>query len=200
MIFGKPCVGLLRRENRFLANINGTSGAALKSSFIIKRHPSGTMRRWNQNMRVSRKVGLSLALGLLGLVTTTVAARCDDEGMMRVFLNHAKVLKLDTPVSKVIVGNANVADATVADARTIVLTGKAFGTTNLVLLDAVLQRRLHAIRDRGRQVVRRLNLEEPGPRPRQQGRPRRSNPQRIVVHRKLQRTPEILCGNRQDAG
>ena len=56
--------------------------------------------------------------------------------MMRVFLNHAKVLKLDQPVSKVIVGNADVADATVADSRTIVLTGKAFGTTNLVLLDA----------------------------------------------------------------
>jgi Flp pilus assembly secretin CpaC len=59
-----------------------------------------------------------------------------EEGMMRVFLNHAKVLKLDRPVSKVIVGNAKVADATVADSRTIVLTGKAFGTTNLVLLDA----------------------------------------------------------------
>lgn len=55
---------------------------------------------------------------------------------MRVFLNHAKVLKLDRPVSKVIVGNAAVADATVADSQTIVLTGKAFGTTNLVLLDA----------------------------------------------------------------
>lgn len=60
----------------------------------------------------------------------------EEEGMMRVFLNHAKVLKLDQPVSKVIVGNAEVADATVADSRTIVLTGKAFGTTNLVLLDA----------------------------------------------------------------
>jgi Flp pilus assembly secretin CpaC len=60
----------------------------------------------------------------------------DEEGMMRVFLNHARVLKLDQPVSKVIVGNSEVADATVADSRTIVLTGKAFGTTNLVLLDA----------------------------------------------------------------
>ena len=59
-----------------------------------------------------------------------------EEGLMRVFLNHAKVLKLDRPVSKVIVGNARVADATVADAQTIVLTGKAFGTTNLVLLDS----------------------------------------------------------------
>lgn len=75
----------------------------------------------------------TLALALL--VACATGAHADD-GMMRVFLNHAKVLKLDQPVSKVIVGNAEVADATVADSRTIVLTGKAFGTTNLVLLDA----------------------------------------------------------------
>jgi Flp pilus assembly secretin CpaC len=70
------------------------------------------------------------------LLAGTAGGQASDEGIMRVFLNHAKVLKLDQPVSKVIVGNSEVADATVADARTIVLTGKAFGTTNLVLLDA----------------------------------------------------------------
>ncbi|MBX9459748.1 MAG: pilus assembly protein N-terminal domain-containing protein [Rhizobium sp.] len=70
------------------------------------------------------------------LASASGIAHADDQGMMRVFLNHAKVLKLDQPVSKVIIGNADVADATVADSRTIVLTGKAFGTTNLVLLDA----------------------------------------------------------------
>ncbi|MBL0375189.1 pilus assembly protein N-terminal domain-containing protein [Rhizobium sp. KVB221] len=77
-------------------------------------------------------------MALLGGVTAIAVgtASLAEEGMMRVFLNHAKVLKLDRPVSKVIVGNAKVADATVADAQTIVLTGKAFGTTNLVLLDA----------------------------------------------------------------
>ncbi|MCB1445897.1 MAG: pilus assembly protein N-terminal domain-containing protein [Rhizobiaceae bacterium] len=75
------------------------------------------------------------AVVLAVLLASATGARADD-GMMRVFLNHAKVLKLDQPVSKVIVGNAEVADATVADSRTIVLTGKAFGTTNLVLLDA----------------------------------------------------------------
>jgi Flp pilus assembly secretin CpaC len=51
-------------------------------------------------------------------------------------MNHARVLKLDRPVSKVIIGNSEVADATVADAKTIVLTGRSFGTTNLVILDA----------------------------------------------------------------
>lgn len=73
---------------------------------------------------------------LLPALCSAVAAHASDDGMMRVFLNHAKVLKLDQPVSKVIIGNSEVADATVADSRTIVLTGKAFGTTNLVLLDA----------------------------------------------------------------
>jgi Flp pilus assembly secretin CpaC len=72
----------------------------------------------------------------LVLILGAAGAHADEEGMMRVFLNHAKDLKLDQPVSKVIIGNAEVADATVADPRTIVLTGKAFGTTNLVLLDA----------------------------------------------------------------
>ncbi len=55
---------------------------------------------------------------------------------MRVYMDQARVLKLDRPVSKVILGNPQVADATVADAKTIVLTGRSFGTTNLVLLDS----------------------------------------------------------------
>ncbi len=58
------------------------------------------------------------------------------ERLLRVYMDHARVLKLDRPVSKVIVGNAQVADATVADPKTIVLTGRAFGTTNIILLDA----------------------------------------------------------------
>lgn len=58
------------------------------------------------------------------------------DDMLRVFMDHARILKLDRPVSKVIVGNSQVADATVADPKTIVLTGRAFGTTNIVLLDA----------------------------------------------------------------
>jgi Flp pilus assembly secretin CpaC len=64
------------------------------------------------------------------------AGAAEEQDLLRVFMNHARVLKLDRPVAKVIVGNADVADATVADATTIVLTGRSFGTTNLVLLDA----------------------------------------------------------------
>jgi Flp pilus assembly secretin CpaC len=73
--------------------------------------------------------------GLLCAGLTQGGARADED-VLRVFMDHARVLKLDRPVAKVIVGNAKVADATVADAKTIVLTGRSFGTTNLVLLDA----------------------------------------------------------------
>lgn len=76
------------------------------------------------------------------LVTATVIAlaaagslRAQESDMLRVYMDHARVLRLERPVAKVIIGNADVADATVADSRTIVLTGKSFGTTNILLLD-----------------------------------------------------------------
>lgn len=80
----------------------------------------------------------------------------EDSNFLRVFMNHARVLKLDRPVSKVIIGNSNVADATVADAKTIVLTGRSFGTTNLVLLDsagnAIVDERILVSIDEGNTV------------------------------------------------
>jgi Flp pilus assembly secretin CpaC len=87
-----------------------------------------------------------MAMALRSLAKLTIAAMVillplagvatSDDDMLRVSMNHARVLRLDRPVSKVIVGNAKVADATVSDAHTIVLTGRSYGTTNLVLLDA----------------------------------------------------------------
>ena len=75
----------------------------------------------------------AVASGVLFASTLTAVA---SDGPLHVSMNHAKVLRLDRPVSKVIIGNADVADVTVADSRTVVLTGKNFGSTNLVLLDA----------------------------------------------------------------
>lgn len=102
-----------------------------------------------------RIVGIG-ALAAVGCLALAGISHADEQGLMRVFLNHARVLKLDRPVSKVIVGNAEVADATVADSHTIVLTGKAFGTTNLVLLDvdgnALLDERILVSIDEGNTV------------------------------------------------
>lgn len=79
---------------------------------------------------------VSLATGVFVLWLSTIGSAIGQEDLLRVYMDHARILKLDRPVSKVIVGNSEVADATVADSRTIVLTGRSSGTTNLVLLDA----------------------------------------------------------------
>jgi Flp pilus assembly secretin CpaC len=85
---------------------------------------------------VSRTSIAALAV-MLGTILANPALAADGtDSMLRVYMNQARVLKLDRPVSKVIIGNAEVADATVADPKTIVLTGRAYGATNLVLLDA----------------------------------------------------------------
>ena len=77
-----------------------------------------------------------IVVGVSALLSASLQPSLAQDEILRVSMNHARVLRLDRAVSKVIVGNSKVADATVADATTIVLTGRSFGTTNLVLLDA----------------------------------------------------------------
>ncbi|OAE43440.1 hypothetical protein A7J57_03960 [Agrobacterium tumefaciens] len=77
-----------------------------------------------------------IVVGVSALLSASLQHAFAQDEILRVSMNHARVLRLDRAVSKVIVGNSKVADATVADATTIVLTGRSFGTTNLVLLDA----------------------------------------------------------------
>ena len=71
------------------------------------------------------------AVSLLPMVSASAA----DTGIS-VIMNEAKIVKLSRAADTVIVGNPEIADAAVQDASTIVLTGKGFGTTNFVVLDA----------------------------------------------------------------
>jgi Flp pilus assembly secretin CpaC len=54
---------------------------------------------------------------------------------IEVVMNQAKIVKLTQDASTIVVGNPEIVDATVQDSRTIVLTGKGFGMTNLVILN-----------------------------------------------------------------
>lgn len=76
----------------------------------------------------------NIVLGVAMAALSSGSANASED-VIRVFMDHARIIKLDRTVSKVIIGNAGVADVTVADPKTIVLTGKSYGTTNLVILD-----------------------------------------------------------------
>lgn len=109
----------------------------------------------NRSPAASQAATLAFTLTGLLAIFAPDGARAAEE-MMRVYMDHARVLKLDRPVSKVIIGNSDVADATVADAKTVVLTGRSFGTTNLVILDqdgnAIVDERILVSIDEGNTV------------------------------------------------
>jgi len=47
----------------------------------------------------------------------------------------ARVLRINSPAATVIVGNPAIADVTIQDPQTLILTGKSYGRTNLIVLD-----------------------------------------------------------------
>ncbi|MFZ1772946.1 MAG: pilus assembly protein N-terminal domain-containing protein [Rhizobiaceae bacterium] len=59
----------------------------------------------------------------------------ESQGGIQVVMNEARIVKLARAADTIVVGNPAIADAAVQDAQTIVLTGKGFGVTNLVILD-----------------------------------------------------------------
>ncbi|MFC5584938.1 pilus assembly protein N-terminal domain-containing protein [Nitratireductor kimnyeongensis] len=72
-----------------------------------------------------------LTAGLVALSGITSA----NEAAIEVVMNQAKIVKLAREADTIVIGNPEIADAAVQDATTIVLTGKGFGVTNLVVLD-----------------------------------------------------------------
>lgn len=76
----------------------------------------------------------TLSAGIL--IAAAVAAGHAQAGAgIEVQMNQAKIVRLSKGADTIIVGNPAIADASVQDASTIVLTGKGFGVTNLVVLD-----------------------------------------------------------------
>lgn len=73
------------------------------------------------------------ALVLLAFVAATHPADAKDP--ISVVMDRAKVMRIAGQASTVIIGNPGIADATMQDRQTIVITGKMVGITNLVILD-----------------------------------------------------------------
>ncbi|CAN7149747.1 pilus assembly protein N-terminal domain-containing protein [Devosia sp. LjRoot3] len=81
--------------------------------------------------RLSFLTGLGLVL--LGAVT----AVAQDNAPIDVKVNMARVLRISAPAATVIVGNPGIADVTIQDPQTLILTGKSYGQTNLIVLDSL---------------------------------------------------------------
>ncbi|MCP1198771.1 pilus assembly protein N-terminal domain-containing protein [Notoacmeibacter sp. MSK16QG-6] len=81
------------------------------------------------------RLALLTTLSISGALATGIVAAQAAEGIS-IDKGNARIVKLVEPAETVIVGEPTVADVTVKDSRTLVLTGRTYGSTNLVVFNA----------------------------------------------------------------
>jgi Flp pilus assembly secretin CpaC len=87
------------------------------------------------------------------------------EAGISVVMNQAKIVKLARAADTIVIGNPAIADASVQDPTTLVLTGRGFGVTNLVVLDSdgapIVDEQVYVSRDASSSVriYRRANVQ-----------------------------------------
>lgn len=74
------------------------------------------------------------ALAIVSMLATPVAALAES-APVTVKANMARILRINAPAATVIIGNPAIADVAIQDPQTLVLTGKSYGQTNLIVLD-----------------------------------------------------------------
>lgn len=77
-----------------------------------------------------------IVLGLAAACFSLPAQGSETQAIIGVKVNRAKVMKIPRPASMIIIGNNAIADATIKDSQTLIITGKQYGTTNLIVLDS----------------------------------------------------------------
>ncbi len=74
----------------------------------------------------------SIGLAMLALILPVAAEAAD----LVVAYDQSQLLRLPRPVTEVIIGNPSIADVAVQGGNLLVITGKSFGVTNIIALDA----------------------------------------------------------------
>jgi hypothetical protein len=94
---------------------------------------------------------LCVFAALLTLAAAQPAAAQNAGPDVNVLIDQVSMLRLERPAAEIIVGNPSIADVSVQSAKVLVLTGKSYGETNIMVLDA----------DGKVMVNRRLIVQEP---------------------------------------
>ncbi|MCL4768378.1 MAG: pilus assembly protein N-terminal domain-containing protein [Hyphomicrobiaceae bacterium] len=109
--------------------------------------------------RLSRARAAASAVALLLALSSPAGA----EDLL-VKYDQSQLLRLGRPAAEVIIGNPSIADVTIQSGNLLVVTGKSFGITNIIVLDAernvIEERRVLVQRD----VLKVVNLQKGGKR------------------------------------
>ena len=93
----------------------------------------------------SERTGRGLILSAL-LATSSALPVMAASQDVTVLIDQAMLVQLERPAAEIVVGNPSIADVAVQSGKVLVITGKSFGETNLIVVDAagnvVVNRRL----------------------------------------------------------
>lgn len=80
---------------------------------------------------------LPIIAGLVfsAMLAPAIASESIEDAVV-VTVDRAKLFRVSRPASTIIIGNPAIVDAVIEDAKTLILTGRSFGVTNLIILDA----------------------------------------------------------------
>ena len=78
------------------------------------------------------KIAISAGLAAVSL---GFFAPVQAQEQVSVVVDRAKVFRIEEPAKTIIIGNPSIADVVMNDPTTLIITGKSYGTTNLVILD-----------------------------------------------------------------
>ncbi len=107
-------------------------------------------------MRLTQSFKVFFLHAAISVAALAAATGAQAEPGIEVIMNQARIVKLARAADTIVVGNPAIADASVQDANTIILTGKGFGVTNLVVLDsdgaAVIDEQVTVVRQTAQSV------------------------------------------------
>jgi len=78
------------------------------------------------------RIGLGAVLGL----AFAAAAAASSAANVEVLLDEAMIFRLPPRVSTIVIGNPAIADVTIQHSGIAIVTGKSYGSTNMIMLDA----------------------------------------------------------------
>lgn len=90
-----------------------------------------------QKYTVPMRLGLPtlIAAGLLAAAVAFDAGRANADDLV-VKYDQSQLLRLPRPAADVIIGNPSIADVSIQGGNMMIITGKTFGITNIIVLDA----------------------------------------------------------------
>jgi hypothetical protein len=113
------------------------SGSRVCQSFTFSAFHQAKHRRGPERIMdlLSPKLPRHLAVLAVLMVTAGHPATAA-ETVVDVMIDQATLVRLERPAAEIVVGNPSIADVSVQSGKVLVVTGKSFGETNLIVMDA----------------------------------------------------------------